>query len=130
MWREKIKNFINKTTDPAKRKDMMVLCFPGAACLEIPLYLALGFLPENIIGVESGIVNGKIDQGVIAAFKENAQKYGIQTRIGKLEKLIAHETTVFDIISLDFLGPWNSTYAEIINSIKHAPEFRLLTNFQ
>jgi len=38
---------------------MKVLCLPGLKCLEIPLYLELGFRAENIVGVEAGEVNPK-----------------------------------------------------------------------
>jgi len=38
-------------------------------------------------------------------FQKNATKYGIQTRIGKLEKILETEETVFNVVSLDFLGP-------------------------
>ncbi len=103
-WRQKLKEFVDENTDVTKRKDMKVLCLPGVQCLEISLYLELGFRPENIVGVEAGVVKGKVDKEVLRKFEENAQKYGIQTRIGKLEKILEKEETVFDVVSLDFLG--------------------------
>lgn len=106
-WRQTLKEFIDENTDSEKRKDMKVLCLPGMECREIPLYLELGFCPENIVGVEAGIVKGKINAEVIRKFKENAEKYGIQTRIEKLEKILEKEDMTFDVVSLDFLGPWS-----------------------
>ncbi len=112
-WRQKLKEFIDQNTDPAKRKGMKVLCLPGIECLEIPLYLELWFLPENIVWVEAGIVRGKKDPEIIERFLWNAQKYGIQVRIGKLEKILETEDTVFDVVSLDFLGPISANILSI-----------------
>lgn len=117
-WRKKLKEFIDENTDPANRKDMKVLCLPGIECLEIPSYLELGFQPENIIGVEVGIVGGKIDSSAIARFQKNAKKFGIQTRIGKIEKILETEETVFDVVSLDFLGQFSSKLVDITMFLK------------
>lgn len=128
-WRQKLKEFVDENTDVSKRKDMKVLCLPGIECLEIPLYLELGFKPENIIGVEAGIVKGKVDKEVLRKFEENAQKLGIQTRIGKLEKILEKEETVFDVVSLDFLGPWGLKTADILGKIHCAKQCSIMTNF-
>lgn len=129
LWRTKLKGFIGENTDPSKRKDMKVLCLPGVECLEIPLYLELGFQPKNIIGVEAGIVQGKIHPEVIERFRKNAAKFGIQTRIGKLENILKTEGTVFDVVSLDFLGPVNLTVQAILRDIRYSPRTVVATNF-
>ncbi len=128
-WRQKLKEFIDENTDVAKRKDMKVLCLPWLKCLEIPLYLELGFRPENIVGVEAGIVKWKKDPELIRQFEENAEKYWIQTRIGKLEKILETEETVFDVVSLDFLGPISLNSAKILSHIKFNFNTILITNF-
>ncbi len=129
-WRQKLKEFIDENTEKEKRKDMKVLCLPWIECLEIPLYLELGFKPENIVWVEAWIIKWKKDIELIEKFKVNAKKYWIQTRIGKLEKILGTEDTVFDIVSLDFLGPVNNTTNQILESIKYAHRSIVLTNFQ
>lgn len=129
-WRQKLKEFIDENTEKEKRKDMKVLCLPWIECLEIPLYLELGFRPENIIWVEAWIVKWKKDPELIARFQANAAKYWIQTRIWKLEKVLEAEETVFDIVSLDFLGPVNNNANHILEIIKYAHRSIVLTNFQ
>ncbi len=127
-WRQKLKEFINENTDAAKRKDMKVLCLPGLKCLEIPLYLELGFQPENIVWVEAGIVKWKKDPELIRQFEENATRYWIQTRIGKLEKLLETEETVFDVVSLDFLGPINKVVFSAISRMKNNKNLVFIIN--
>lgn len=123
-WRMKLKDFIDLNTGIEDRKNMKVLCLPGKKCLEIPLYLELGFKPENIIWVEWG------DSDAIEEFKSNASKFWIQTRIWRLEKVLESEETVFDIVSLDFLWPpWENTQT-ILWMIKRAKKTILMTNFQ
>ncbi len=128
-WRQKLKDFINENTEKEKRKNMKVLCLPGVECLEIPLYIELWFTPENIIGVEAGIVKGKIDRDLLSQFQQNASRFGIQTRLWKLEKVLMSENTVFDVVSLDFLGPISPITSDIIQLIKTQKRSLLLTNF-
>ncbi len=130
-WRQKLKEFIDENTEKEKRKDMKVLCLPWIECLEIPLYLELGFKPENIIWVEAWIVKWKKDLELIERFQTNAEKYWIQTRIGKLEKILEKEETAFDVVSLDFLGPININALSILKSIESREGRTIfLTNFQ
>lgn len=128
-WRQKLKEFIDENTEREKRKDMKVLCLPWVECLEIPLYLELWFKPENIIWVEAWIVRWRKDMEVIARFRQNAKNYWIQTRIGKLEKILETEEIVFDVVSLDFVWPPSQTTFIALNSIKINKEWLVLTNF-
>lgn len=128
-WRQKLKEFIDENTDASKRASIKVLCLPGMECLEIPLYLELGFRPENIVWVEAGIVKWKKDPEVIARFQENAAKYWIQTRIGKLEKILETEETVFDVVSLDFLGYLRSSDLSILSKVVVSNKALLLINY-
>ncbi|EKE26390.1 MAG: hypothetical protein ACD_4C00306G0006, partial [uncultured bacterium (gcode 4)] len=128
-WRQKLKEFIDKNTDKEKRKQMKILCLPWIECLEIPIYLELWFLPENIVWVEAGIVKWKVDIDVLKRFEENTKKYWIQHRLWKLEKVLETEEEVFDIVSLDFLGFLTNKYLDILCKIKTKNNFLLLTNF-
>ncbi|MDD2916397.1 MAG: hypothetical protein PHH70_00975 [Candidatus Gracilibacteria bacterium] len=156
-WRQKLKEFIDENTNVTKRKDMKVLCLPGIECLEIPLYLELGFNPDNIVGVEAGEVDPKklkpekieelkneafrlgisfeltrkcIREILTTKFQINATKFGIQTRIGKLEKILETEETIFDVVSLDFLGPIGANTFDVMQQIKASnTRYLLLTNF-
>lgn len=128
-WRQKLKEFIDANTDTEKRKDMKVLCLPWIECLEIPLYLELWFRPENIIGVEAWIVKWKKDPEIIALFQANASRYWIQTRIWKLEKVLETEDTVFDVVSLDFLGWWSIHSKNLLRNISLSDSPIILTNF-
>ena len=128
-WRQRLKEFIDENADPAKRATMKVLCLPWVECLEIPLYLELWFRPENIVWVEAWIVQWRKDQALIARFQANAAGYWIQTRIWKIEKVLETEETVFDVVSLDFLGPISPVTKEIIWVIKYSKRVILLTNF-
>lgn len=128
-WRQKLKEFIDENTEKEKRKNMKVLCLPGVECLEIPLYIELWFTPENIIGVEAGIVKWKRDSTLIERFKVNAAKYWIQTRIWKLEEILETEDTVFDVVSLDFLGPVSMNMQNMLWKIKSSPKTIVLLNY-
>jgi hypothetical protein len=115
LWREKWKEFIAKHTLPSERQNMKVLCLPGKKCLEIPLYLELGFNPKNITGVEGG------DEAAKSEFHTNAYRYGINARLGRLENLLPHDNSVYDIVSLDFTGPLSKTCLDIVKSVPLAP---------
>ena len=128
-WRQKLKEFIDANTDTEKRKDMKVLCLPWIECLEIPLYLELWFRPENIIGVEAWIVKWKKDPEIIALFQANASRYWIQTRIWKLEKVLETEDTVFDVVSLDFLGPISLPSRIIAQKLRLSDRATIATNY-
>lgn len=156
-WRQKLKEFIDENTNVTKRKDMKVLCLPWIECLEIPLYLELGFNPDNIVWVEAWEVDPKklkpekieelkneafrlwisfeltrkcIREILTTKFQINATKFWIQTRIWKLEKILETEETIFDVVSLDFLGPiWANTF-DVMQQIKASnTRYLLLTNF-
>lgn len=122
-WRKKLQEFINEHTDLEKRKHLRVLCLPGKRCLEIPLYLELGFNPKNIVGVEGG------DQQARTEFQQNAEKLGIDFRLGKLEKIVKEEKQPFDVISLDFLGPICVGYANILADLYLSEKALLMVNF-
>jgi hypothetical protein len=115
VWREKWKSFIAKQTSLYERDRMKVLCLPGKRCLEIPLYLDLGFKPCNIVGVEGG------DEAARREFSKSAESYGIVAKIGRLENLLPKMKEIFDIISLDFPGPLSKTCLDIVKMLPLAP---------
>jgi hypothetical protein len=115
LWRQKWKEFIAKHTVPSERARMKVLCLPGKKCLEIPLYLELGFTPKNITGVEGG------DEAAKSEFHSNAYRYGIVSKLGRLENFLPHDKSVYDIVSLDFTGPLSKTCLDIIKVVPLAP---------
>lgn len=129
-WRAKLAEFIVKNSTPEERANMKVLCLPGVECYEIPMYLELWFRPENIIGVEAGIVNGKTDPKLLARFEQNAARYGIQYRLWKLERILKNEQTLFDVVSLDFLWPFGQGYMNLFEYIHLNSKAIILTNFQ
>lgn len=115
LWREKWKQFIAKHTLLGEREKMKVLCLPGKKCLEIPLYLELGFNPKNITGVEGG------DEISKSEFYDNAYCYGINAKLGRLENLLPHDNNVYDVVSLDFTGPLSKTCLDIVKTVPLAP---------
>lgn len=155
-WRQKLKEFIDENTDKEKRATMKVLCLPWVECLEIPLYLELGFKPENIVWVESANVDPKnlkpddiewlkkdaihfgisfeltkkcIREILSRKFLNNASRYWIQTRIWMLEKVLEIEETTFDVVSLDFLGPISKNTTDILTKIKTSTKTLILMNY-
>jgi len=121
-WRQKMEDFIKEHTDLEDRKNMKVLCLPGKKCLEIPMYLEMGFLAENIVGVEGG------DKAAKEEFTLSAKKLGIDYRIGRLEDILPDEKTVFDVVSLDFVGPMGKNNLKIIEKVLLNEESILLVN--
>lgn len=116
LWRETWKTFIAKHTLPSEREKMKVLCLPGKKCLEIPLYLDLGFKPQNITGVEGG------DDSARMEFHSSAYRYGIKTKLGRLENLLPNDTNIYDVVSLDFTGPISKTCLNIVKMVPLAPK--------
>jgi hypothetical protein len=121
-WRQKIKEYIEANTTLEERSRMKVLCLPGKACLEIPIYLELGFQAKNIIGVEGG------DKQAREEFKTNAKKYGINIFIGDLEDMLIARKTPFDIVSLDFTGPICEKYLRMMEQIPIKKKTILIIN--
>jgi hypothetical protein len=116
-WRQTWKRYLDEHTDRKKRGKMRILCIPGKRCLEIPLYIELGFKPENIVAVEGGdrIARAQFELNV----KHNAKKWGgmLDYRLGRLEEMIKDEHEPFDIVGLDFLGQMCPSYLYIASNI-------------
>lgn len=129
-WRAKVREYIESQTDPKKRASMRVLCLPGVECLEIPMYLEMGFLPENIVGVEAGMIGSKVDRSLISRFEENAKRYGIRTHIGRLEQAEFLKSETFDVVSLDFVGPFGFNACDIFSQLHLSQTAVIVTNFQ
>ncbi len=121
-WRRKIYEFVDKNTDPKKRRKMRVLCLPGKKCLEIQTYLDLGFRSQNILGVEGG------DKEARDEFEENAKRMGIQYQIGRLEKVLEKEKKPFDVVSLDFLGAMCRGYDTVMKMLPLSDDAIILLN--
>lgn len=115
LWREKWKEFLANRIPASERGKMKVLCLPGKKCLEIPIYLSLGFTPKNITGVEGG------DEAAKHEFHENAYRYGINAKLGRLENLLEYDRTFYDVVSLDFTGPLSRTCLDILKCLPIAP---------
>lgn len=123
-WRSKWAEFIAEHTSREERGKMKVLCLPGKKCLEIPLYLDLGFLPENILGVEGG------DRSAREEFAQNAQRYGIKYELKRLEALLAESDNRYDIVSLDFHGMCSDPHFRIVRDLRVSEKSLLLINQQ
>lgn len=111
LWRAELERFLGEHTPAELRHSMRVLCLPGKDCLEIPLYLRLGFKPEHILGVEGG------DRIARAEFEINARKYGIQPARARLEDILPQMRERFDVVSLDFTGPISPVSCQIAEQI-------------
>ncbi len=122
LWREKWKEFVAKHTTPSERQRMKVLCLPGKKCLEVPIYLDLGFKACNIVGVEGG------DEDAKREFHDNAYRYGIIPKLGRLENILPKMKDVFDIVSLDFTGPISKKCLDIIKMLPIAPAADVTTD--
>jgi len=121
-WRECWANFISKNIPASLRPRKRIICMPGRACLEIPLYLSLGFDPKNIVGVEG-------HEPYKAEFLHNARQYGIVARLGRLEEgMLAEDVLPYDIVSYDFTGPFCGTTKEILRETFLAPAWGTHTN--
>ncbi len=123
-WRKKMREFLEERTTPEERAKMKVLCLPGRQWLEVEhVYLALGFRPENIIGVER-------EASVRAEFEQNAEQLGCQAHFGDLQDFLERYEGKFDVVSLDFLGPVSIQAIKIFNRLKISERAFVLTNFQ
>ena len=122
LWREKWKEFIAKYSIQSERGKMRVLCLPGKRCLEIPIYLELGFKPQNIVGVEGG------DDEAKREFIENSRRFGIDAQVGRLENIVKTEIGLFDVVSLDFTGPLSKNCLDIVKLLPIAPAANCETN--
>lgn len=121
-WRDCWGAFISKNIPASLRSKKRILCMPGRACLEIPLYLNLGFDPKNIVGVE-GYEPYKAD------FLHNARKFGIVARLGRLEDgMLADDVLPYDIVSYDFTGPFCGVTKEILRETFLAPAWGTYIN--
>lgn len=114
-WRDCWGAFLAKNIPASMRPKKRIICMPGRACLEIPLYLKLGFDPKNIVGVE-GYEPYKTE------FLHNARQYGIVARLGRLEGgMLTEDVLPYDIVSYDFTGPFCGTTREILRETFLAP---------
>ncbi len=116
-WRQTWKRFLEKNTDPRMRPYMRVLCLPGKRCLEIQLYLDLGFRIENIVAVEGGDRIARAD--CEWTVRRNAEKWGgtPDLRLAKLEEILPHEKEPFHVVSLDFIGQMCTGYLHLASQV-------------
>jgi hypothetical protein len=121
-WRQLWGAFIEKHVPVVSRPKKRILCMPGRACLEIPIYLSRGFDPKNIVAVE-GYDPYK------AEFLQNARKYGIVARLGRLEEgMLTEDVLPYDIVSYDFTGPFSPTIRDILRETFIAPAWGTFVN--
>lgn len=111
-WRKTWMDYIIARTTAETRAQMRVLTMPGKDCLNIPHYLEAGFRPENIVGVEGG------SSEVRHHFSEQAARYGIQTRLGKIKRVVKAERDSFGVVDLDFCGQLSESKVELF---RHLP---------
>lgn len=123
-WREKMKEFILSRTTEGERAKMKVLCLPGKKWLEATqVFLEIGFKPENIHGIER-------DLQAREEFENTAFKLGCNAHFTDLMGFVRDsETPSFDVISLDFLGPFNKGTIKLLERLKPKKKQLLMTNF-
>lgn len=121
-WRDKNRDYVEGNTTRNERRKMKVLMLPGVECIEAEMYLDMGFEPQNITGVEGG------DREARAQFKINAEKLGINYKLGRLEKILPSETTPYGVVSLDFLGQLCIGYIKMLRHVYLDKRALVLTN--
>jgi len=121
-WREAWKAYLEQHTHPDLRSHMKVLCLPGKHCLEVPLYLDLGFRKENIVGIEGG------DRIARAEFEKNAKALGIDWQAMRLEEYLEDQRTRFDVVSLDFIGQLSPSTVKICSNLMLAERSIVMIN--
>lgn len=107
-YRSAWKNFIAVNTKPEQRRNMKVLCLPGVKCLEIPLYLDLGFQPHNIVGVEC-------EPSAFKEFLKSASEYGISVRTTDIINVVNEDE--WDVVNLDFTANVSVNVVNILRNL-------------
>jgi hypothetical protein len=112
LWRQQWIDFIKSHFSAEELSKARVLCFPSIqAELEVSKYLELGIRPENIIGVEGGSELSR------KLFTLSCSRLGIIPVLGRLEDLLLMRhpplDKPFDIVNLDFIGPYCDTTFDI-----------------
>jgi hypothetical protein len=122
-WREAVTGCIAEHIPEHKRAKMKVLCLPGRDWVEVTqIYLALGFKPEHIYGVER-------EAAVINAFETRAAALGCKAFHATLDEFIADNDVEFDFVSLDFLGPLGDDKFNILKALKLSKKAYVLVNY-
>src|SRR3989344_1300766 len=99
--RELIKDMVSRTLLTFRKPhDLKVLCFPGIDAQEVfEVYDPLNIPRQNIVGIER--------EPSIASELER-KKLGIQVIRSTLEDYVTNQRDIdFDVISLDFIGPYS-----------------------
>lgn len=125
VWRKKWQDYIEACTTPEQRRKMKVLCLPGKECFEIPLYLALGFAPENISGAIKTDKSHHIEK-----FLENARQHGFRPIIGDLAHTLPLDFTKYDIVSMDFRDSLSRNTVDVLEDVLLADRAIVMTNMQ
>jgi hypothetical protein len=123
-WRQKWVEFINVNFPRELRSKTKVLCLPAKDCLEIPHYLALGFRPENIIGLIKGENAEAVNE-----FQQNAMHFGINPCVGDLEDYLRNSDRRYGVVVLDFHCCFSQKHSRILKSLLLEPDAILITNF-
>lgn len=121
-WRQRVLDAIVDFTDEEQRRSMKVLTLPGRRCLEIPGLLSIGIRAENIVGVEGGSEEARLE------FMKNATRYGIQTRLGRLKKIVPEENIRFGAVLLDFHGQWSASKEFVLSHLLLDERAVVMTN--
>jgi len=111
-WRNKLQEQIRATLPLLDSTGNRVLFFPGRNCYEVEIYRELGIPSNQLVGFIKST-----DPKVLADFYRSAQKFGIDARIGDLERACQMDIGKFDIVSLDFPGQFCDKYHRICTKI-------------
>lgn len=122
-WRAEVARTISEAIPAHKRAKMKVLCLPGKEWVEVTqIYLALGFRPENIYGVER-------EESIRREFEENAKMLGCNSYFGTLDEFLEQNEVPLDFVSLDFLGPLGDDKLTILSKLKLSNKAYVLVNY-
>lgn len=104
-------------------KDIKLALLPGPEALEIMIYLELGILPQNIFAFEGGA-----DPRIREYCRGKVVDLGCQFFASKLEQVLPHMDTVFDIVSADPDGYLTGTLFNMFLTLKLSDRAMVLKN--
>lgn len=105
--------FVDRNTIPSERPHQKVLCFPGRKCLEIPMWLELGYTPKNIVGCEN-------ESAAWPELCTNAARYGISIRTTDVVNVVDEQP--WDAVHLDYCGPIGKEVLLHLSRLKLKPK--------
>lgn len=122
-WRKIIQQNIQSNFPLINPEQSRVLFFPGRHCHEAAIYHELGIPGKNQVGfIKDNNTN------VIADFRDAADRFGIDGRVGDIERACIGGIGRFNIVSLDFPGEICDKYSRICGRIELEDKAIIIVN--